>query len=51
MIKISSKFEIQVVLQFNWRAEKVNKIKIVKILIKSLINPFTFFGDCFHKVL
>ena len=48
-LKISSKFQIQVVLQFNWRAEKVNKIKIVKVLIKSLINPFIFLVTVFIR--
>ena len=36
MIKFWSKFQIQILLQFYWRAEKVAQIKIMMVMFKSV---------------
>ena len=35
MIKIWSKFQIQILLQFYWRTGKVTKIKLMVVMVKS----------------
>ena len=35
MIKFWSKFQIQILLQFYWTAEKVTKTKLVMVMVKS----------------
>ena len=36
MIKFRSKFQFQILLQFFWAAEKITKIKLVIVMVKSL---------------
>ena len=52
MIKFWSRFQIQIFLQFHWRAEKLIKIKLVIAMVKSLdeshhIFTIYIFGYCF----
>ena len=54
MIKFWTKFQIQIFLQFYWRAEKVIKIKLVRLLVKSFdkfshLSLLYIFGYYFAK--
>ena len=42
MIKFRSKFQFQILWQFYWTAEKVTKIKLVMVMVKSLTNTTIF---------
>ena len=51
-IKLVSKFQIQFFLQFYWRAKKVTKTKLARVVVKSfdksnIFAHFTFFCYCF----